>query len=220
MKCSVCQHDISTIATSCAHCGADLTQLSLLDSVEDRFVEVLKDKIAIEGKYVELQKKYDYESKNRRRQLRRLLFGLCLIPILGFICNKGYFQASSPTVDTLSVNDSLKTQMVSLQDSLAFYKETIESLNTQTATNTTTTATSDHPLDELTKLYIIKKDDQLGKLGKYFFGSAGVGHQIRKDNNIPYHSYKKNLTQGDTLFFLPYILDRYKESVKNGTLKE
>ena len=74
MNCPICNHaDISEIALKCPECGSDLAQLTMIDQLEEKYVNDVKKRVALEGEQVFLKKEYEKEIKKYRWRTNRLL---------------------------------------------------------------------------------------------------------------------------------------------------
>ena len=184
MICPVCQYEpIPSLTTTCPSCNASLLGIKLIDVLEERYVETMKAKVALEGE--QLQKKNDYHQvlKKKSRRINSLLFLLFLLPIL-------YYCFGRPTPKIIP---SPNTQII---DTLERYKQTLaekelilEDLNRQLSTIQRTQSVREIQ-------YVVKKGDRLYDLGVLFYNDTTAWYQIALDNKI----YDiKGLPVGDTL---------------------
>jgi len=184
MICPVCQHaNIPSLTTTCPSCSTSLLGIKLLDGLEEKYIETVKEKVALEGEM--LQKKIDYHKalKKKNRWIRNLLFLLFMLPIL--YC---FFCRNEPKIITPTV--------ASIRDTIDIYRQELaeKEIALDTIRKRLQTIQSTQHIRELK--YIVKEGDLLFDLGLLFYNDKTAWYQIALDNNI----YDvKGLTIGDTL---------------------
>ncbi len=178
MQCPVCKHnEISPFATACPNCDADLVQFKLLDTVEEGYINAVKERIATEGDLLELEKQQKKELSASRRRGNNYLLLLFLLPLIYFICGKKHIPTKPKIIEVQQL------------DSLFFYKkkciELQEKLNKGDG----------HGISSIR--YIIRKGDKLENLALMFFGDKEIWKNIKEDNEIP---DEHEMIPGDTIF--------------------
>jgi len=184
MICPVCQQsNIPALATVCPSCDANLLGIKLLDALEEKYVETVKAKVALEGEQVQKKIEYQQVLKKKSSRIRNLFFLLFLLPILYY-----FFGRTKPKTITPSV--------VQVTDSLDSYKKelTEKELALETLNQQLIAIRSTQHVREIQ--YVVKEGDRLYDLGVLFYNDTTAWHQIAVDNNI----YDvKGLPVGDTL---------------------
>lgn len=172
MTCPVCQyHEIQPVATSCPSCGADLAPFVMLEEAEQGYVQLLKNKIQLEGELLQLRKSAEQNDAKKRRRYNTLLFLLFLIPFITYVIGK----KQAPPVQQLIHKEC---------DSITYYRTHYEAIR----------ATQIRQLR-----YVVKEGDILEDLGLLFFNNKQAGIQIGVDNQINTEKQQHRLIPGDTL---------------------
>ncbi|MBK8720746.1 MAG: hypothetical protein IPL95_00220 [Saprospiraceae bacterium] len=173
MNCPICNHaDISEIALKCPECGSDLAQLTMIDQLEEKYVNDVKKRVALEGEQVFLKKEYEKEIKKYRWRTNRLLILVFLIPLFMKYCKKdqGELIYHQQDINALNQNiETLKKENQASKKEIADLKNLVESSN----------ATVKRSVN-----YTVKKGDRLSELGLLFFNDMKAGYKIGNDNNI------------------------------------
>ena len=89
MNCPVCHtNDIHELATSCPSCHADLTAFAVVDSAEEDFVELARERAELEGQLSQLKEDHKEEIKDLNTRINKMWLILLLLPLLHLICYK------------------------------------------------------------------------------------------------------------------------------------
>ncbi len=191
MICPVCTHkNQSELTATCTNCGSDLMLLTLMDTVEDQYVDTLKESIATDGELLELKKQYKADIEKSQSRFNKLILAVLLLPLLGLIFGRYSNKKVDPTMAeaTPSSKDEAKIVLTNDTDSLDFYRSRVKELELQVEAFD---ATKVRDVE-----YVIKEGDQLGDLGTLFFNNWRAGYQIGQDNG--YYD-TRSLRKGDTL---------------------
>ncbi len=142
------------------------------EPLEERYNDLLKQRVALEGKLALSQLQAETELAKAHTKNKRYLFLLLLLPLLTFWCNK--------------------TQYIKpLEQKTALQQDSIDKLKNEMATIKKVKKDSIR--------YIIQKGDMLVTLGNLFFNDPAAGYQIGMDNGISSKEQQYNLIPGDTL---------------------
>jgi hypothetical protein len=136
---------------------------------EERYNEILRQRISLEGELAQLRKKHEAELAQAHTRGNRFLLLLLLLPLLTLFFGK-------KTPPALSERQLL-AERDSLQRELNFLEKTSKD----------------------SVLYVVKKGDMLISLGDLFFNDPAAGYQIGKDNGYLSKFDQYHLPQGDTL---------------------
>ncbi len=142
------------------------------EPLEERYNELLKQRVALEGKLALSRHQAETELAKARTKNKRYLFLLLLLPFLTFWCNKTQY------IKPLEQKAALQ------QDSIAKLKNEMAVLK---------------KIKKDSILYVIKKGDMLVTLGNLFFNDPAEGYQIGIENGIASKEQQHNLIPGDTL---------------------
>jgi len=137
--------------------------------IEDRYKEVLRQRIALEGELALARKQHAETLAQARTRGNRCLLLLLLLPLLWL----AFPKKIPPSV----AEQQLRIERDSLQKELLFTEKTSKD----------------------SVLYVVKKGDVLIDLGKLFFNDPAAGYQIGKDNGIISRFDQYHLTPNDTL---------------------
>lgn len=184
MTCPVCKHpNIPSLATICPNCATNLLGVKLLDVLEERYIETVKAKVALEGAQIQQKKDYERVLKKKNRNIKRLFLLLFLLPVLYYFFGRPEPQIISPPVvqatDTL---DRYKKMLAEKEAALAKIQAQL------------TTIQSTQHIREIQ--YVVNKGDMLYDLGLLFYNDTTAWYQIALDNKV---YDMKGLTIGDTL---------------------
>jgi hypothetical protein len=139
------------------------------EPIQQRYNDLLKQRIALEGELALLRKSKDAELAIERRSRYKMLLGLLLLPLLTFLCK--------PKMDP-----SVYDRKIALQrDSIELLKSDLEKSKQKSFK------------------YVVKKGDMLVTLGQLFFNDAQMGYKIGQDNGFTSDEQHKKLVIGDTL---------------------
>lgn len=147
----------------------------LQEPIEERYNDLLKKRISLEGELAMTRRQHQQELHLSDKRAYRYLFLLFLLPLTTLLCRKEIH----PSV----YERQIAAQRDTIQQLLQL-KERIEALEKTTVKQVK---------------YVIKKEDDLAKIGLLFFNNMKAGYQIGKDNSI-YSDYQHtHLKPGDTL---------------------
>ena len=89
MKCPVCYTtDIHELVTVCPVCRADLTAFAAVESAEEDFVELARERAGLEGQVSQLRKDHKEEVKELNNRINKMWLILLLLPLLHLMCYK------------------------------------------------------------------------------------------------------------------------------------
>ena len=142
------------------------------EPLEERYNDLLKQRVALEGKLAISQHQAETELAKARSKNKRYLFLLILLPLLTFWYNKTQY------IKPLEQKTALQ------QDSIAKLKNEIADIK---------------KVKKDSIRYVIQKGDMLVTLGNLFFNDPAFGYQIGLDNGITSKEQQYNLILGDTL---------------------
>ncbi len=180
MDCPVCHHqNISEFATICPKCDSDLVQFTLLDSIEERYVSNIKQKIANEGDLVSMEKQFEKELSSTKGKINWMLMLMMLMPLIYFTCGK---KTVPTTVKTIPSED--KRQLEILTSENKTLKAELSKLKAE-----------QFNVEKIR--YVMKKGDNLYDLGKMFFDNPEVWKQVKEYNDI---TNSRRMMPGDTIF--------------------
>lgn len=183
MDCPVCQHsNISAFATVCPNCDSDLVQFTLLDSIEEGYVDNIKQKIANEGDLVAMEKQFKDELSASKSKVNWMLLLMMLMPLIYFTCGKRTVPTEAKIMEA--------TANISKEE-LATYTANTKRLEAEI------TKLKSQSLHIEKVRYVIRKGDNLYDIGTMFFDDPLIWKQVMKDNGI---TNSKKLMPGDTIF--------------------
>jgi hypothetical protein len=142
------------------------------EPLEERYNDLLKQRVALEGKLAISQHQAETELAKAHSKNKRYLFLLILLPLLTFWYNKTQY------IKPLEQKTALQ------QDSIAKLKNEIADIK---------------KVKKDSIRYVIQKGDILVTLGNLFFNDPAFGYQIGLDNGITSKEQQYNLIPGDTL---------------------
>ncbi len=142
------------------------------EPLEERYNDLLKQRVALEGKLALSHRQAETELAKARTKNKRYLFLLLLLPLLTFWCNKTQY------IKPLEQKTALQ------QDSIAQLKNDMAAIK---------------KVKKDSIRYVIKKGDMLVTLGNLFFNDPAAGYQIGLENGIASKEQQYNLKLGDTL---------------------
>jgi hypothetical protein len=137
--------------------------------IEDRYKELLRQRIALEGELALARKQHTAELAQVRTRSNRFLLLLLLLPLAWLV----FLRKTPPSVSERQLmveRDSLHNELMLVS---ATKKDSV--------------------------LYVIKKGDVLADLGRLFFNDPAAGYQIGKDNGIQSRYDEYHLNPNDTL---------------------
>ncbi len=89
MNCPVCNtNDIHELSTICPRCRADLTAFVVLESAEEDFVEMARERAELEGKVSLMKEKHKAEVDVLNNRINKMWLILLLLPLLHLLCYK------------------------------------------------------------------------------------------------------------------------------------
>ncbi len=178
MDCPVCNHkDVPPFATVCPTCKSDVVAYALLDDIEESFVDTVKDKIAIEGDFKEMEKRTRLQLKNEGKKRGRLWFALLLFPLLFAWCaKKPLYKTEIQKEDNPVVRDSLEL----VKRELAMAKNKIKALESNADI-----------------YHLVKKGDRLEDIAEFYLKDREAWTAIHKIN--PHVKNPHVLSPGDTI---------------------
>ena len=142
------------------------------EPLEEKYNDLLKQRIALEGKLALTRQKAETELVKARSKNKRYLFLLLILPLLTFWCNKTQYIKPLEQKTTLQ------------QDSIAYLKSEMAAIK---------------KIKKDSIQYIIRKGDMLVTLGNLFFNDPAAGYQIGLENGITTKERQYNLNPGDTI---------------------
>ena len=142
------------------------------EPLEERYNDLLKQRVALEGKLALSRHQAETELAKARTKNKRYLFLLLMLPLLTFWYNKTQY------IKPLEQKTALQ------QDSIAKLKNEMATIK---------------KVKKDSIRYIIQKGDMLVTLGNLFFNDPAAGYQIGMDNGISSKEQQYNLISGDTL---------------------
>ena len=142
------------------------------EPLEEKYNDLLKQRIALEGKLALTRQKAETELVKARSKNKRYLFLLLVLPLLTFWCNKTQYIKPLEQKTALQQDSivQLKNEMAAIK---RVKKDSIQ--------------------------YIIRKGDMLVTLGNLFFNDPVAGYQIGLENGITTKERQYHLNPGDTL---------------------
>ena len=146
--------------------------MSFDEPIEQRYNDLLRQRIALEGELALLRKNQELELATERRSRYKMLLGILLLPLFTFVCN----QKTTPSVYEHQIavkSDSIK---LLLNEQEGFRKTEKDSIR-----------------------YKIREGDMLISLGKLFYNDSTAGYQIGRDNGFTTERQHRKLVIGDTL---------------------
>ena len=144
----------------------------LQEPIEERYNEVLRQRIAVVGEMAILRQQHKEELKKANKSPYRFLYILLILPLTTFLCGKKI----DPSV--------YERQIAAQRDSISqLQSERILLEKTQ--------------LKQIR--YAIRPGDDLSIIGNLFFNDIKAAYQIGRDNGL-YSDYQhQHLNPGDTL---------------------
>jgi hypothetical protein len=146
--------------------------MSFNEPIEQRFNDLLKQRVALEGELALLRKNQTETLAAERRGFYKILLIVLLLPLLTFLCK--------PKVDP-----SVLTHQIA---------EKRDSIDLLLGENAHLSATR-----KASVKYVIKQGDMLVSLGYLFYNDSTAGYQIGRDNGLKTEQQHRKLTVGDTL---------------------
>lgn len=141
------------------------------EPIEERFNDVLRQRVALEGEMTFLKQRHEQELKKAHKRSNQYLLLLLLLPFMSLLCKK-------------------KIDLEVHEHQMAIQKDSIQKL----ATALEIEKNRVHSIK-----YIIKKGDMLNSLGELFFNDKTKGYDIGRDNGITTNYQEYHLIPGDTL---------------------
>ncbi len=141
------------------------------EPIEERYNDVLRQRVALEGQLSLLKSNHQQELKIAHKRSNRYLLLLLLLPLTTLLCKK--------KIDPSVYERQLTAQRDSIQQitrDLVLEKEKKHTIK-----------------------YVIRKGDVLTSLGELFFNNREAGYQIGLDNGINTEYQLYHLVPGDTL---------------------
>ena len=139
---------------------------------EDRYNDLLKKRVALEGQLALLRLQADTERAKVRSKNKLSLFLLLILAFLCLIYGK-------------------KRYITPLEQKIALQQDSMTKLKNE--------ITIAQKVKKDSIRYVIRKGDMLITLGHLFFNDPAQGYQIGIDNGISSKQQQYNLTPGDTL---------------------
>ncbi len=144
----------------------------LQEPIEERYNEVLRQRVALVGEMAILRQKHKEELLKASKNPYRFLYILLILPLTTFLCSKKI----DPSV--------YERQIVAQRDSITQLQLEM-SLTEKTKIRQTQ--------------YVIREGDDLAKIATLFFNDMKAAYQIGKDNGL-YSDYQhQHIRPGDTL---------------------
>jgi hypothetical protein len=146
--------------------------MSFDEPIEQRYNDVLRQRIALEGEIAMLRKNQELELAAERSSRYKFLLGILLLPLFTFVCNR-------------------KTDPSVYEHQIAVKSDSIKLLLDEHKGFRLTEKDSIH--------YIVRQGDMLIGLGQLFYNDSTAGYQIGKDNGFSTERQHRKLVIGDTL---------------------
>ncbi len=184
MTCPVCNHEsIPSLATVCPSCSSNLVGLKLLNTLEEQYVDLVKDKMEMAGSHFHENKVYEQRLARKKKWNLLLWMLLLALPLGYYFC--GPQKIKKETAPTVLQNDSLEIY----KNRVAENEIEIMALNRQLRAIEST-------MDVREIKYKVKEGDLLYDLGILFYNDTAAWYQIALDNKI----YDvRGLPKGDTI---------------------
>ena len=141
------------------------------EPIEERYNDVLRQRVALEGQLSLLKSNHQQELKIAHKRSNRYLLLLLLLPLTTLLCKK--------KIDPSVYERQLTAQRDSIQQ---ITQDLVLEKNRK------------HTIK-----YVIRKGDMLTSLGELFFNNRESGYQIGLDNGIKTEYQLYHLVPGDTL---------------------
>lgn len=184
MICPVCKHEsIPSLAIACPSCSSSLVGFRLLDTLEEQYVEIVKNKVEREGRQVQQIK--DLEHQLARKKKRNILLWLLLfsLPLLYYFC-----APKEPQKTAIPI--------IERKDSLELYKTMITEHEIEIKALNRQLKAIEGTMNVRELKYEVKEGDLLYDLGLLFYNDTSAWYQIALDNKI----YDvRGLPKGDTI---------------------
>jgi hypothetical protein len=146
--------------------------MSFNEPIEQRYNDLLKQRLALKGELALLKQTKEAELAAERSSRYKMLLGLLLLPLFTLVCNR-------------------KTPPSVYEHKIAVQRDSIQQLLDEKAELIKTEKDSIR--------YVIQKGDMLIALGQMFYNDSTAGYQIGKDNGFTTERQHRNLVIGDTL---------------------
>jgi hypothetical protein len=146
--------------------------MSFDEPIEQRYNDLLRQRIALEGELAMLRKNQEIELAAERSSRYKFLLAILLLPLCTFVCNR----KTDPSVYEYQIavkSDSIKQLLSEQQGFKLTEKDSIH--------------------------YVIQQGDMLISLGQLFYNDSTAGYQIGKDNGFSTERQYRKLLIGDTL---------------------
>ncbi len=184
MICPVCKHElITSLAIACPSCSSSLVGFRLLDNLEEKYVEIVKNKVELEGMQVQQIKVLEHQLARKKKRNLLLWLLLLSLPLLYFFCAPK--EPSNNMTPIIERNDSLEIYKAMLIE----HEIEIKALNRQLKAIEGT-------MNVRELKYEVKEGDLLYDLGILFYNDTSAWYQIALDNKI----YDvRGLPKGDTI---------------------
>jgi hypothetical protein len=142
------------------------------EPIEDRFNELLKKRVALEGELALSRRQSEAALAKARTKSKRYFWLMLLLPFLTF------WYAKTMYIKPLEQKIALQSDLiVQLQNDIAAIK----------------------PIKKDSIRYVIRQGDMLVTLGKLFFNDPKAGLQIGLENGMTSDYQQNHLEPGDTL---------------------
>ena len=151
---------------------SSLQRMSFDEPIEQRYNDLLRQRLALEGELAMLRKNQEVELAAERSSRYKFLLGILLLPLFTFVCNR----KTDPSVYEQQIavkSDSIK---LLLNEQLGYKLTEKDAIR-----------------------YVIRQGDMLVSLGQLFYNDSTAGYQIGKDNGFTTERQHRKLVIGDTL---------------------
>jgi hypothetical protein len=172
MNCPICNtENLSPLAEKCNYCDTDLSQLAMVNHLETKYVDAVKERIAAEGDLQESRNTHETAIRKLKTRTNWLMFGAVLLSLSMFVCyNQKIKQLKQLPISSTTIGGA-------------------------TSTKNATVGTGNHSNKPI--VHIAEPGDNFENLGTLYFKDAAMGNRIAADNN---KKSTQILSPGDTIY--------------------
>jgi hypothetical protein len=175
MNCPICNIDnLPSLAEKCNNCGTDLSQLAMVNHLETKYVDAIKERISAESDLQEAKNTHETALRQLKTRTNWLIAGALLLTLATFLC----YNRKVKSLQQLS-STSTKGSNVSVA----------------AAAKSAAAPSAGHSNKPI--VHVVEPGDNFENLGTLYFKDAAMGNRIAADNN------KKStqiLSPGDTIY--------------------
>ncbi len=176
MNCPICNaENLSSVSEKCYHCKADLSQLAMVNELEGKYVDAVKERLSAEGDLQMLKQAHDAEVRRVKNRANWIIGASLLLSLTTFLCYKQKVNKMQQSLSSSAPKQS--NVLVTQKSEVAAAK---------------ITASQGKPI-----LHTVEAGENFENIGVMYFKDAAMGSRIAADNN---KKPTQILSPGDTIY--------------------